>query len=67
MRSAHHCNSDVTYGLPWAQQQKQNVSPDFAAEVEYLPKPAIDELEHLLERSMAALHGLIKKKLPPTS
>jgi four helix bundle protein len=33
-----------------------------AAEVEYFPKHATDELEHLLERSMAALYGLIRKK-----
>ena len=37
-----------------------------AAEVEYLPRQATDALEHLLERSMAALNGLIKKKIPPT-
>ena len=38
-----------------------------AAEVEYLPRKATDELESLLERSLAALHGLIKKKISPTS
>jgi len=37
-----------------------------AAEVEYLPKQATDELERLLERAMAALYGLIRKKIPPT-
>src|SRR6058998_3770851 len=37
-----------------------------AAEVEYLPKQATDELERLLERAMAALHGLIRKIIPPT-
>src|SRR5256885_3529828 len=37
-----------------------------AAEVEYLPKTATDELERLLERAMAALHGLIRKRIPPT-
>jgi len=38
-----------------------------AAEVEYLPKQATDDLERLLERTMAALHGLIRKKVSPTS
>lgn len=37
-----------------------------AAEVEYLPKQATDDLERLLERAMAALYGLIRKKVPPT-
>jgi four helix bundle protein len=37
-----------------------------AAEVEYLPKPATEELERLLERAMAAILGLIRKKVPPT-
>jgi four helix bundle protein len=37
-----------------------------AEEVEYLPKQATDELERLLERAMAALHGLIRKRIPPT-
>jgi len=37
-----------------------------AAEVEYLPKTVTDELEHLLERAMAALYGLIRKKSSPT-
>ena len=37
------------------------------AELEYLPKQTTDQLEHLLERSMAALHGLIRKKVAPTS
>jgi four helix bundle protein len=37
-----------------------------AAEVEYLPRQVSAELEILLERTMAALHGLIRKKLPPT-
>ena len=37
-----------------------------AAEVDYLPKAATEELERLLERAMAALHGLIRKKLAPT-
>ena len=36
------------------------------AELEYLPKQTTEQLEHLLERSMAALHGLIKKQLPRT-
>lgn len=38
-----------------------------AAEVEYLPKHATDDLERLLERTMAALYGLIRKTVPPTS
>jgi len=38
-----------------------------AAEVQYLPKQTTDELEHLLERSMAALYGLIRKKTWPSS
>src|SRR2546422_11756073 len=38
-----------------------------AAEVEYLPKQATDDLERLLERTMAALYGLIRKKVTPTS
>ena len=37
------------------------------AELEYLPKQTTQQLEHLLERSMAALHGLIRKKIAPTS
>ena len=32
------------------------------AELEYLPKQTTNDLEHLLERSMAAIHGLIRKK-----
>jgi four helix bundle protein len=32
-----------------------------AAEVRYLPEKTTDELAHLLERSMAALHGLLRK------
>ena len=32
-----------------------------AAEVKYLPSETTDELETLLERAMAALHGLIRK------
>ncbi|HEV8398351.1 MAG TPA: four helix bundle protein [Gemmatimonadales bacterium] len=32
-----------------------------AAEVRYLPPETTDELERLLERAMAALHGLIRK------
>ena len=36
------------------------------AELEYLPKEVTQELEKLLERSLAALHGLIRKKIPPT-
>jgi hypothetical protein len=32
-----------------------------AAEVRYLPETTTNELAHLLERSMAALHGLIRK------
>jgi len=37
-----------------------------AAEVDYLPKGVTDELERLLERAMAALYGLIRKKVTPT-
>jgi four helix bundle protein len=37
-----------------------------AEEVEYLPKDVTTDLGHLLERSMAAIHGLIRKKLSPT-
>ena len=37
-----------------------------AAEVGYLPKEATDALQTLLERSMAALYGLIRKKVAPT-
>jgi four helix bundle protein len=36
-----------------------------AAEVGYLPKADTDELERLLERAMAALHGLLRKKPAP--
>ena len=38
-----------------------------AAEVEYLPKRVTEDLERLLERAMAALYGLIRKKVTPTS
>ena len=32
-----------------------------AAEVEYLPKQVTEDLERMLERSMAALYGLVRK------
>src|SRR5437667_7881798 len=38
-----------------------------AAEVEYLPKQATDDLERLLERTIAGLYGLIRRKVSPTS
>jgi four helix bundle protein len=37
-----------------------------AAEVEYLPQQATNDLERLLERASAALYGLIRKKVAPT-
>jgi four helix bundle protein len=36
------------------------------AELEYLPREVTQELEKLLERSLAALYGLIRKKVCPT-